>query len=419
MDIDHIALFRFECLQPLLNAPRGQVEAMLADICGKPVEAPNGRTCVLSRATILRWLRNYRLCGLNGLKSKPRKDRGSCRRIDDETASALIELKQQHPSLTVPALIYQARLRKIVSSGRHLPKASVWRLLKNHGLMDKKALPQVDRRRFEADSPLELVQSDIMHGPRIHGKKTYLVALIDDHSRLILWAEFKPHETVEDFLAVLIEALSRRGLPRKIYVDNGSAYRSKRIAYALANLGIAFIHATPYQPEGKGKCERWFRTVRENFMPQLSPDDLESLATINQALWKWIDDYYHQTTHSSTGQAPLERFIAHLHVARPAPDNLKSIFRSRIIRKVAKDRSISFNGKVFEAPLGTIGKKLELRFDPQKPDDIEVFDSGKSLGSLPILLVHSNVRIRRNRNLDIDIEPKSTTGKIPTGRVPF
>ena len=123
------------------------------------------------------------------------------------------------------------------------------------------------RRRFEAEAPLDLVQADVMHGPKIQNRKSYLIALIDDHSRLILRAEFRRGETEEDFISVLKQALRRRGLPRRIYVDNGSAFRSLRLSYALASLGVNLLHTTPYQPEGKGKCERWFRTVRENFLP--------------------------------------------------------------------------------------------------------------------------------------------------------
>lgn len=419
MEYDATALFRFQCIQPLTEALHGYMHHMLAELIGTPVSAPNGKNYRLSRATLMRWLALYRQSGIEGLKPKRRKDRGSSRAIDGETAQALLQIKQKKPRLTVNALIYQARLARVIAPGQHLPKVSVYRLLKRHGLMDGPAIPQVDRRRFEAESPLDLVQSDVMHGPKVKGKKAYLIALIDDYSRLILGAEFKPQETVEKFIAVLIQAFRRRGLPRKIYVDNGAAFRSDRLAYALASLQVSLIHSTPYQPEGKGKCERWFKTVRENFIPQLSLVDMESFETLNQALYSWIDGYYHQTVHSSTGQTPLERFIQNLHAARPAPEDLEKIFRHRVLRTVAKDRVVSLNGKAFEAPLGTIGKRLELRFDPNRPDDIEAYDHHRSLGTLKPLLAHSNARVKRMRKDALEMETPPASKKPVSGQVPF
>lgn len=416
---EKIALFRFQCIQPLVDLARGQAEAHLVPLMGKPVEAPNGKTYKLSRATLLRWLSLFRQNGMEGLKPRSRSDRGTTKKITGELAQALLRLKKEKPQLTLDALIYQARINKILAPGQHLPRVSLYRFLKRHGLIKPDDRPSVDRLRFEAESPMDLVQADVMHGPKIKNKKVYLIALIDDHSRLILWAEFRFHETVEDFIAVLKQALLRRGLPRKIYVDNGSAFRANRLEYALASLGVSLIHSRPYQPEGKGKCERWFRTVRENFIPQLSLQDYENLQTLNNALFSWMDGYYHQTIHSSTGQTPLERFIQNLHATRPAPENLKNVFRHRVLRKVGKDRVVSLHGKAFEAPPGCIGKRLELRFDPDLPHEIEAFDNNLSVGFLKYVLVHSNAKIKRLQNEKIDLVSSPSSTKPSSGQVPF
>ncbi|MBI2337484.1 MAG: transposase [Deltaproteobacteria bacterium] len=181
---------------------------------------------------------------------------------------------------------------------------------------------------------------------------------------------------------------------------------------------MSLIHATPYQPEGKGKCERWFKTVRENFLPQLSLSDLESLEALNEALHAWIDGYYHRTPHSTTGEPPLERFIQHLKAARPAPEHLEAMFRNRALRKVGKDRVVSLNGRAFEAPIGSIGKKLELKFDPTRPDEVEAFDGPKSLGLLKLVLPHSNAKIKRSKR-DFEMEPSTQKNTPPSGKVPF
>jgi transposase InsO family protein len=422
MDFNPIALFRFECIQSLLGIPRGEQEQIIQGLVGQSVIGPNGRRYRLSRASLLRWLAAYRQANMEGLIPKRRKDRGRARKMDFETAQALLRLKQEHPTVSVPGLIHLARTRHVILPGQHLPRVSVYRLLKNNNLLDTKNPTPVDRRRFEAEFPMDLVQADVMHGPKVSGKKAYLIALIDDHSRLILWAEFRWNETAEEFISVLKQALLRRGLPRRLYVDNGSAFRSDRLAYSLARLGIALCHSTPYQPEGKGKCERWFKTIRQNFLPQLSLRDTESLNRLNEALHKWIDDYYHQTEHTTTGQTPWERFVGHLEVVRKAPDHLEKFFRHRALRRVGKDRVVSFNGRGYEAPPGTIGKKIELRYSPDQPDEIEAYDEQTSLGYLKAVLPHSNCKIRRGRHGEMDVAPTHSTAtkKSPTtGQVPF
>lgn len=413
------ALFRFQTIASLLELPRGEQERIIQEMVGKPLEAPNGKLSSLSRATLMRWMARHRRQGIEGLKPSDRKDKGSLRTFSDETACALLKLKTSMPGLTVEALIYQARRKGIFAPGQHVSKSSVWRFLKKHH-QERKEASRTDRRRFEAEAPMELVQSDVMHGPKAGGKKAYLIALIDDHSRLILWASFRWSESVEEFISVLKQALRRRGLPRKIYVDNGSAFRSLRLSYALASLGVSLIHATPYQPEGKGKCERWFRTVRENFLPQLSLQDLESLEKLNAALWDWIDHYYHQTIHSSTGQTPWERFIQGLKASRPAPENLEEHFRSRVLRRVGKDRVVSLNGRAFEAPVASIGKHLELRFPPDRPEEIEAFEQNQSLGFLKPVLVHSNAKVKRTKSRgELELESREKKIPPPTGLVPF
>ena len=165
--------------------------------------------------------------------------------------------------------------------------------LHHHHLMKPSEGPHPDRRKFEAELPNDIWQSDCMHGPRIlvDGKerKAYLFAFLDDMSRLICHAEFFCNERVENYIAALRAALAKRGLPRKLYVDNGPAFRSHLLAHATASLGIALIHSTPYQPQGRGKIERFFRTLRMQFL-STCPEGLP-LEKLNEALNRWIDDY--------------------------------------------------------------------------------------------------------------------------------
>jgi putative transposase len=280
-----------------------------------------------------------------------------------------------------------------------LAPATLWRFLKQHGMIRLDAPVTEDRRKFEAELPNDLWQSDCMHGPSVlnDGKmrKTYLLAFIDDHSRLVPHAEFYLSESLDCYIRALEQALSTRGLPRKLYVDNGPAFRSHHLEFITASLAIALVHARPYKPQGKGKIERFFGTIRSNFLPGFKGDTLDDL---NLALHIWMGDIYHQRIHSSTGQSPFARFTAHMECIRHPPGNLKDHFRKTARRKVAKDRTVSLNGKIFEAPVALIGKQVSLLYHDEDPLQVEVLLNGQTHGLLSPLDIHVNCRVKRDKN---------------------
>jgi len=256
-------------------------------------------------------------------------------------------------------------------------------------------------RKFEAELPNDLWQSDCMHGPKIKIggilKKTFLFAFIDDHSRIIPHAEFYLQENLDNYLKCLKIAINKRGLPRKLYVDNGPSFRSLKLEYITASLSIALLHAKPYRPEGKGKIERWFKTVQVNFIPSIfSP---LSLAELNLLLQEWIDKEYHIRKHSSTKEAPLERYIRQIQLIRKSPTDIDKYFRNQIKRKVAKDRTISFKGKLYEAPVELIGKYVFLFYDEDDLNNIEIYYNKKSYGKLVVLNPHINYKVSRNNHV--------------------
>jgi len=299
-----------------------------------------------------------------------------------------------------------ARQRGIVDERFRASKQSIYRMFARHGLNGSVSHP-VDRRKFEAELPNELWQSDCMHGLKvlINGvmRKTYLFAIIDDHSRLIPHGQFYLHENIRCYRDCLIQALEKRGLPRKLYVDNGSAFRTHQLRYACARLGIALLHSEPGVPEGRGKIERLFRTIRSQLIPTLgNPSSLEDL---NASLSIWIDTDYQQRIHSSTHQTPLKQYLTHLHVLRAAPTDLREYFRIPARRKVDKDRSVSLGGRSYEAPVGLIGSWVTLLYHEHDLDRVEVFVNEQSCGFLSPLDAGINSRVRRTANLDIDLLP--------------
>jgi len=368
---EQIALFRFGVISPLINRRGlgwGEREQLVQDIIGKQWQIPGTVRTSIGRATVRRWVSLYERGGIDALKPKGRSDRGSTRCVDRETEQALLQLKRELPEASLPILLKVARERKIIGYEFSVSLQSIYRMFQRHGVDTAHEFP-LDRRRFEAEMANDLWQSDCMHGPKVlvEGKlrKTYLFAIIDDHSRLIPHAQFYLRETIDSFRDCLIQALQKRGLPRRLFVDNGAAFRSHRLKYACARLGIALLHTTPYSPESKGKIERIMKTIRMQFLPLL-PEQL-TLPTLNQKLFSWVEEEYQKRKHSSTAQSPLVRYLNHLALLRPAPTDLLDYFRTAVTRKVDKDRTVSLNGKLYEAPLGLIGKQVMLLYHDRVP----------------------------------------------------
>jgi len=323
--------------------------------------------------------------------------------MDEDTCLGLVSLKKEMPGAVVPYLIKCMDDRGMVTPGITLNPPTVYRFLHGQGLM-KHGAAQQDRRKFEAELPNDLWQSDVMHGPKVDvdGKqrKTFLTAIIDDHSRLIPHAEFYLSEKLTCYLDVLEQAFLKRGLPRKLYVDNGPAFRSHHLEYITASLNISLIHARPYMPQGKGKIERWFKTVRTSFLPGFKGHTLDHL---NETFDLWVNDVYHQKKHRSIGETPFKRFTSRMECIRPAPDNLKDHFRDVARRKVAKDRTITFKGSLYEAPVCLIGKQVEVLYHANEPDNIEIRWENRSYGIIRPVDLHINCRVKRDENNMSDV----------------
>jgi putative transposase len=406
-----VAIFRFSVIHEFIGGARlsrKEQKRLLREKCARKWDIPFSDRTRISYSAIRRWVRLYKDSAgqLESLYPKDRSDTGRSRAIDEETGSNLILLRQEMPDVTVPALIQTMKKRDLITPDKDLKQTTVYRFLHYHNLMAPAAGRLPDRRKFEAELPNDIWQSDVMHGPMVtvggKRRKSYLIAFIDDHSRLIPYARFYLSERLVSFLDTFEKALLKRGLPRKLYVDNGAAYRSKHLEHITASLGIALIHARPYQPQGKGKIERFFRTVRAQF---LSSIDSISLEGINEAWEQWVKEDYHQRVHSGTGKKPLEKFTSHTECLRAAPDNLKDHFRVIARRKVAKDRTVTLEGNLFEAPVKLIGQRVDLLYHRNNPERVEVRWQQQSYGYLNPVDLHINCRVKRDKNNQAQISP--------------
>lgn len=416
-----IALFRYSVISDIVNVTSlnyGRQEEIIREKCSQKWLIPYSEKTRIGRSCILRWLNLYRKSNNNieSLYPKARKDKGQLRSIDEGTIANLLELRKELPKASVALLISEMKQRGLIATEDDLKLSTVYRILSQTSL--RKLSGAKDCRKFEAELPNDLWQSDVMHGPKIEingrRKKTYLIAIIDDHSRLIPHACFYLSEGLPSYLRAFEAALAKRGLPRKLYVDNGPAFRSRHLEYITASLNIALIHAKPYKPQGKGKIERWFKTIRSSFLPGFRG---ETLLELNEALELWIEGQYHSKVHSATGMTPFARFTTSMECLRPAPRNLKDHFRKVARRKVAKDRTITFNGSLFEAPVPLIGKQVELLYHEDTPDRIEIKWQNKSYGIVRPVDVHVNARVKRDENNGGNIIIKPTGNSYKGGNL--
>ena len=398
-----IATFRFGVIADFVNGrvfQYGEKQKLLEEKAAAIYRIPHSQKNRISIPTLHAWIKVFKKSGgnLESLMPRQRCDKGHYRKLDGTLRMAIRELKKQDPCLTLPVMLTKLRHGRVLKAEDRINTASVYRFMKIEKLSEH-AVPAVDRRKFEAEFPNEIWQCDVMHGPlvKVDGakqRKSYLCAIIDDHSRLIVHAQFSTDETLESLKECMQEAMAKRGLPQKFYVDNGACYRAGNLGQVLALLGVHLVHSRPYTPQGRGKIERWFHTVRESFLPVWYAEGM-ALQALNERLECWVDEYKARE-HSSTKHVPLERFRQNLACVRPAPASLRGYFRSIEHRLVRKDRTVHMGGKIYEVAVGLIDKKVELRFHASDPDSIEVFFDGRSFGQAIPVDLHLNKRVGRD-----------------------
>ena len=423
---EQIALFRYGLIADLAHRQDGErgLYALLREKAEKTYEIPGSRRARVAAETLREWLALYRRGGFEALHPKPRSDQGRARAIPQEMADLLCALKEETPALSVHLLIDKAKAKAGVGEDVHLAPATVHRLLSRHGLMDKKLGQPTskDRRRFAFDKAGELWMSDVMHGPSImvdsRKRKSYLLALLDDATRLVPYAAFATSENTAAFLPVLQQAILRRGVPKRLYVDNGSAYRSHHLSLVCARLGANLIHARPYQPQAKGKQERWFRTVRMQLLPTLGPADLASLDVLNRRLWAWIEGEYHQSPHKGLdGATPLDRWTmaaGELRLVDPGCD-LDDLFLFEQKRRVQRDRTVSLNGIVYEVDASLVGETVTLRFDPSRPGrPVDVHFKGRKVEQAKRVDLYANCFVKRDHTTKA-LQPDRRLDDPPAG----
>jgi transposase InsO family protein len=408
-EVDPKALFRLSVLGPLVSRERlahGELQQLIRELAQREYAIPGTQRRHLGEKTIQAWYYAWRRNGLDALAPKPRADRGSSK-ISPALQEAILQAKRQNPRRSVRQIVRLLEAAGTVPS-QSLSRSAVHRLLQQHGLSQLvgSASQPEEKRSFAAEFAGSIWYGDVMHGPRVPHKgqlrKTYLVSLIDDASRLVAHSAFCLGETALDIEGVLKQALLRRGLPIKLVVDNGAAYRAHTLQGICARLGIHLIFCRPYAPEGKGKLERWHRTLRDQFLGELDERHIASLDDINARLWAWLEQVYHRTGHAGLGgMTPLARYqrdLGRIRSLGARAAQLDALFHHRISRFVRKDGTVSYLGQRFELPYELSGKTVRLVVDPHAQRVVGVENEhGDSLGEATALDEIGNTRRARRK----------------------
>ncbi|HWM97918.1 MAG TPA: DDE-type integrase/transposase/recombinase, partial [Streptosporangiaceae bacterium] len=365
-----VALFRYSLIREpadpqLTTKQRGR---LVRELAAREHAGPFGAPVRVSRETIDRWIRDWRRGGFDALVPNPR-------RVAPRTAADVLELaaalKREVPQRTATQVA--AILRA------HAGWAPNERTLQRHFVrLELTTRPdgQPPRAfgRFEAEAPNQRWTGDALHGPTVTGRKAILFAFIDDHSRLLPGYRWARREDTVRLEAALRDGLAARGIPASIYVDNGSAFVDKQLLRACASLGIRLVHSRPGQPAGRGKIERLFRTVREQFLVEIgSGRELADLVQLNTLFTAWVETVYHRRVHSETGQSPIQRWsTGDPPPLLPTPAQLHEAFLWSEHRTVTKTATVNLHGNHYEVDTALVGRRVELVFDPFDLTDIEV-----------------------------------------------
>jgi putative transposase len=372
-----IALFRYALIRdaadPSLNhAERGRAVRALAAVSHP---GPDGIAVRVSRNSLDRWIRTWRSGGFEALKPAPRATNP---RSPETILDLACALRRENPART------GAQIARVITETQGWSPAA--RTLQRHFAkvgLDRRHLTTaaVAFGRFEATNVNELWVGDGLVGPFIDRRRAVLVAFLDDHSRAFMGYRWSTSEDAVRAAAALRAGISARGVPRAVYLDNGSGFVSASLLRACATLGVRLIHSRPGKPEGRGKIERVFRTVRDQFLVEIDPVAVGDLTRLNHLFAAWVETVYHHSVHSETGATPLERLAAAPAPAVPDPDLVREAFLWSETRTVTKTATVSLFSNTYEVDAALVGRKVELIFDPFDLARIEVRWNNRPMGT--------------------------------------
>ena len=382
------ALLRFQIISAYLAAdpPRGKRRQMLEHLAAKTWMLGSGEIITVKAETIRYWLRLYRLGGFEALKDKPRSDQG-VRAIPPELIETACKLKLEVPERTVERIITIMESMQLAQPGL-VRRSTLHRALQARGLSARKlAIPErQDLDRWQADYANDLWQADMLQGPWLPDpqrpdkmKRTYLYAFLDDASRLLLYGRFFFKGDLPALELVFKRALQRYGRPARVYYDNAMVFRANHMHLICAELGIHRpIYTRPYRPMGHGKIEAFNRFCINNFIAELKASNITRLLQLNQAFLAWLEEEYNRRRHRELGMSPKQRWLndsSRIHYLDE--EKIRIAFLWRELRTPDKTGVISLFNRKYKVSPTLAKRKVEVRYDPERLDSIELYLDGK------------------------------------------
>ena len=378
---EQVAAARYALIAPIVSRQTpllpGELRAWLEEAASRTYDFPGSMRKTVSIRTLERYLAAYRKGGWEALKPKGRPSQGRTR-LDPDILEAAKALRRERPQRSVEQIVFLLEEGKLAPPGTVAP-STLARHLRQAGLSRRDLIRDAEPkglRRFEAEDILVLLQADFKHFvylPDPHQpkkrKKVILLAILDDYSRYIVWAQFYWDEQLPRLEDSLKKAILRHGIPETFYCDNGAAFSAHHLQRICGKLGIRLVHSRPFRPMGRGKIERFFQFVDTSFRPEvyahIEQGKLMTLEELNDALWAWLDGYYHDRVHGSTKQTPRERFSASSRERkRCSLLELNDIFLWEEERVVDQAGCVRLSGNTYEVDGDLAGRKVRLRYDP-------------------------------------------------------
>ena len=400
-----IALMRYGAIAPLiagLDEEYPSQNAFYEEVAAKGIPGPDGRLRHYAPATIEKWYLNYKKYGFDALVPKARADAGMSRKLDEDLQEQIRYLKSNYPRMSAAAIFRQLSSNGSIALGE-VSESTVCRFV-NQVQMELRQTPNRDMRRYERPHINEVWCGDSSVGPRLvdgSGKKhrIYIIALIDDASRFITGIDLFFNDNFVNLMSVLRSAVTKYGRPKVLNFDNGKSYRNKQMELLAARIGTTLSYCQPYTPTGKAKIERWFRTMKDQWMASLDMRDFHSLDQLRGSLFAYVQQY-NQSPHSSLrGKSPQDRFFSEPEQIRRLPqDQIQTDFLLEIERRVSADSVITIDQVEYEVDYRFARQRIRLRYSPDMKD-IFIVEPDGTLTPVRLLNKQDNANVKREKVL--------------------
>jgi len=356
--------------------------------------------------TIQTWFYRYKNHGITGMTPQPRKDKGQTRKVaPEELLEALNAAKPHfHNKRHNKRALYRFCVENGLLDPGRLAQTTFYRFIREYELLAPEENDNQKRLAFSMKFANQLWQADTLFGPYVDTgrspgsrQQTRLIAFLDDASRVLCHGEFFFEENTDTLVRALRAAFYKRGVPEQLLVDNGSIYCSQEIILICARVGCILRHTAVRDAAAKGKIERFFRRVRDQFLVRKL--DLSSLEALNRQFIDWVEGDYNATEHDALGMKPIDRFgidLTRVRFLSPSEHN-DELFYAEAARKVKKDNTFSFAGRRYETPVDLHDKAIQLRYDRRRHDTtaVVIYYKGQRLGAARLLDAVANGLARR------------------------